>query len=202
MFIDNEKPKLFLFCMILFSQTSVVLHSPRILLLRQIAEEYFRDTCRFSSGDSPTVLKGKAAIGNEISWKRNLGVSAKLFRNAVGVTQNPSKLIFQSGSRVLTRRWVFLTPRNHCKLAGMAVWLSPMEALASLWEQMASFPTGGHSSRFWYILFFPLVSSIWLCSKAGLIFLFSRYQICLNSAHSLLCVSWKQQILSKTVMLG
>lgn len=202
MFIDNEKPTLFLFCMILFSQTSVVLRSHCLLLLRQIAKEYFRDTCRFSSGDSPTVLKGKAAIGNEISWKRNLGVSAKLFRNAAGVTQNLSKLIFQSGSRVLTRRWVFFPPHNHCKLAAMAVWLPPMEALASLWEQIGSFPTGGHRSHFWYIIFLPLVSSIWLCSKAGLIFLFSRYQICLNWAHSLLCVSWKQKILSKTVMLG
>jgi len=53
--------------MILFSQTSVALHSHCILLLRQIAKEYFRDTHRFSSEDGPAVPKGKAALGNEKS---------------------------------------------------------------------------------------------------------------------------------------
>lgn len=194
--------------MILFSQTSIALYSHCILLLRQIATEYFRDTCRFSSGDGPTAPKGKAALGNEKSWKRNLGISGKLFRSVIGVTQIPSSLIFQSGSRILTKCWVFFlhvtTVSKWWRRCGSCLWRhSGWRDSCPSESRQEAFPgddTGLSLLSSDTSFFSLLVSPIWLCSKVGLIFLFSRYQIRLNLADSL--VSWKQQVLLKIVMLG
>jgi len=88
---------------------------------------------------------------------------------------------------------------------GTAVWLSPVEALAFHWEQTGSSLGRGHSSPtsvFCSVLFLPLLSSVWVYPKVGLIFLFSRYQMYLICPHGLSSVSWKKQILLKIVLLG